>query len=422
MFLRGLLAVPLFVLSLGQLQSAAAGQYRPMANWVDPQLESLARWEGHLQGAVELSKPGAAPTVGVLRSRPQGVTLLEDYMLRRHPRLLNYSPAKARALIDRQYTRRLGPLRGYTAEAVFVDRNPEWKIVESGNASQHDVTRFVPGRKTPFNGQIKYHDSGTPSVYARDMVKDYRAHRVFIPDDHVGPTKAYLRAEAEKLQARGDVAGAKRVWRDYGRTRGIGATSKEIRGLTDDAGRYVAAERRVMAANWRTAAVRLESQPLASASSAGTATGMRRGLRSSSYRVGGGRYVAARAFRPPNVVVGGVSAVVLTALFLYEHGWRNGFSRPEFYEDAFGNISAIGISCVVGKYVTGLTAGTGPWAPVIGASIGMLTGAVVYVGGREIAHSIIALLAPEMLLQWERGKREVAGWVVDRSIEELQRL
>src|SRR2546425_5503439 len=115
------------------------------------------------------------------------VELLTDALLRKRPMLEN-NAAKARAAIldiyQRQYRHPgrfahlpFAHLRGYMAEAVFVQQHPEWAYVKNPNASQYDVYRWVPGRRTPFTGQIKYHDSGDPARYARDMVKDHLANK-----------------------------------------------------------------------------------------------------------------------------------------------------------------------------------------------------------------------------------------------------
>jgi hypothetical protein len=147
--------------------------YEPLGTWVDPQTGALARWNARvLQASV---RPGVSPTSDTrpqFAGRPKSVELLENYFLQKHPKLLQSSPERARQLILRRYSNRPGPLRGYMAEAMFMDRNPEWNLVRGNNAPQHDVTRRIPGRRAPFNGQIKYHDSGTSALYARDMVKE----------------------------------------------------------------------------------------------------------------------------------------------------------------------------------------------------------------------------------------------------------
>lgn len=106
------------------------------------------------------------------------------------------------------------------AEAIFIDRNPEWLYVKKPNAPQHDVYRTILGQSRVY-GQIKYHDDLDPSQYARDMIDDNRSKRFFIPDDHVEPTKAYLES--------------KKRMKDYARVRPIGATSAEIRTATTQA-------------------------------------------------------------------------------------------------------------------------------------------------------------------------------------------
>ena len=100
--------------------------------------------------------------------------VLLDALLRKHPKLLHNSPELAKQLLLRRYANNLPQLRGVMAEALCVDRNPELLYVKNPNAPQHDVYQWVNGRRTPFNGQVKFHSSGDPAVYARDMGKDYR--------------------------------------------------------------------------------------------------------------------------------------------------------------------------------------------------------------------------------------------------------
>lgn len=402
--------------------SYAVGAYQPASGWIDPQVGSLAQWEGRLLNAMDSSTGSRGATATLQQARPKGVGLLEDYMLGRHPRLLQDSPARARALIDRQYTRSLGALRGYMAEAVFVDRNPGWNLVKSGTASQHDVTRFRPGERTPFNGQIKYHHSGNPRLYAADMVKDFRAHRFFIPDDHVEPTKAYLRQKAEHYALQGDQVNAKRVWRDYGRTRGIRATSIEIRSLTDDAGRYVAAEQRALSSGGKIRGVKLGAPARSLASAGPYASNVRAALRQQTYRVPHGRYVAAGSASRVNIVIGGVAAVAMTVFLLNEHGGRNALTKPAFYMDAVGAAAALGVGYYATGLVTGMASGTGPWAPVIGFVAGAAAGTAAFVGGRKLAHVLIEIFAPEVLHKWELEKVAVARFVLKGKTQNLQTL
>ncbi|MGE5266908.1 MAG: hypothetical protein ACM3L9_06030 [Deltaproteobacteria bacterium] len=406
---------------LASVGTAAAQDftYSPLHSWVAPE----AQWSASLQAASERlpvsAERGPQPQLAGLR--PKSVELLEDALLRKHPKLLQDSPERARELILRRYRSAEGPLRGYMAEAMFMDRNTEWNYVDKPNATQHDVTRWIDGRSTPFNGQIKYHDDGKAASYARDMIDDYRAHRFFIPDDHVESTKAYIREHAERAQGRGNRAEAQRLWRDYSRVRPIGATSSEIRSATTEAARYVARERYAVYTSFGAASAlalapwlidmsngdltanRLTYEAARTASLLGVWYGTERGL-------AGIRNGALRGTTKGTAIIGG--ALVLTELgwLVHEHGWRKAFYRPEFYQQAVGGVSATGLAFAAGLKATELSAGTGIWAPVIGGGAAIVAGTVGYVGGESLTREVIEFVNPEML---RRAERQMVGTARD---------
>jgi hypothetical protein len=313
------------------------------------------------------------------------------------------------------------------AEAMFMDRNTEWNYVDKPNATQHDVTRWVDGRSTPFNGQIKYHDNGNAATYARDMIDDYRAHRFFIPDDHVESTKAYIRERAELAQARGDSAEARRLWRDYARVRPIGATSSEIRSATTESARYVAREKYAVYTSFGAASAlalapwlvemsngdltanRLTYEAARTASLLGVMYGTERGL-------AGIRNGALRGTTKGTAFIGG--ALVLTELgwLVHEQGWRKAFYRPEFYQQASAGVGATGLAMAAGLHATKLAPVTGPWTPVVVTGASLAGGAVGYVVGDQLAEGIIEIVKPEWLRANERRMIEAATTVIDDSI------
>lgn len=417
-------------IALGQTQT-----YRPLGSWIDPQTEASLLWDRQVRAMSARSAPslapGARPQLAGLR--PRSVELLEDSLLRKHPRLLKNSPERARLLLLRRYDNGVAQLRGYMAEAMFLDRNPEWGYVGKPNATQNDVYRWVEGRRTPFTGQIKYHDSGSPSTYAADMVKDYRAPRFFIPDDHVEATKAYLRGRAIRLEAGGDRAGAARAWRDYGRVRPIGATSAEIRAATTEAARGVMRER-YAAYTSLGAALALSLGPTLIDMAKGDITanvaayqaarslsliGVGIGTDQVLARVGQG---ALRGGFRGNVIVGAAITITQTIWLLHEHGWQRAFYQPEFYEEVVGGVSAVGLGMVGGAVATGLAVETGPWAPVIGFGAGVVTGTIGYLGGKSATRALIEVIAPEMLQRQERQRIESVKEAIDRSISACQTL
>ena len=167
----GLLAFIVAALVRGESASGQGVTYQPLGTWVDLGARAYSQWSARVYAASERFSPISpgqvrTPLPGL---RPRSVELLEGYFLRAHPKLLNDNPERARQLILRRYNNGLGPLRGYMAEAMFVDLNPEWNLVRSGTAPQHDVTRQVAGHRAPFNGQIKYHDSGNAAIYVGDQ-------------------------------------------------------------------------------------------------------------------------------------------------------------------------------------------------------------------------------------------------------------
>ena len=208
---------------------AQAVSYHPLGTWVDPQVEAFSRWDAtRLSQAARSVKSADRPQLAGMK--PAGAELLIDALLRKHSLRLRGSAALARSHILRLRTTRAGMnvINGALAEAMFLERNPEWGYVRAPNAPQHDVYRWVAGRRTPFNGQIKFFEQFKPWQYAASMEKDYRAHRFFIPDDHVDAMKEYLKARAEKAAAAGNPPESTRLWRDYARLRPLGFTTDEL--------------------------------------------------------------------------------------------------------------------------------------------------------------------------------------------------
>ena len=200
------------LISLSAAAQAGPSVYTPLRDWQEPRIAVDSARPTPRDRAVITMRAGARPSFVGTQSR--SVDILQDALLRKHPKLLRNSPQLARELIVRRFANNRPQLYGIMAEAVFVDRNPEWGYVKSPNAPQHDVYRWVSGRKSPETGQIKFHASRNPKTYARDMLADYRSERFFIPDDHVPATKAYLKELAERYSVAGDKARANTAWRN----------------------------------------------------------------------------------------------------------------------------------------------------------------------------------------------------------------
>lgn len=424
----------------------AVGQtavYTPLSSWTDPTLVARSRWESDLQKRLAPARPVRLedrPRLAGLR--PRSVELLEDALLKKQKARLQNDPRLARRAISDLYrSPRAGRnvLHGTMAEAIFLDRNPEWGYVRKPNASQHDVYRWVDGRKSPMNGQIKFHIEERPSRYAAEMLDDWRAHRFFIPDDHLESTKAYLKSEAMRLEAAGNRAASTNRWRDYSRLRPIGVTSIEIQAATIEADRFLARERAEIHAGHK--AVTYISLGATLAMSFGsTAYDWASGDLSanvSAYRAmqAGSMLVSAagadaalkriaqgslRGTLKGNAIVGMTLLAVETAWSAHEHGWGQALSRPEFYEQFGGGVSSVSLGLAAGTLATGLAVETGPFAPVIGVGVGFITGTVGYFGGRATTRAMIEILSPEMLRTEERKRVESVKSALDGGIARLQ--
>lgn len=415
--------------------SAQTTAYQPLGTWVDPSTAATASWQAQLADASERSSTGVPPSTRpqLAGLRPRSVELLEDALLRKHPKLLKYSPEQARLLITRRYYKAPGPLRGYMAEAVFVDRNPEWHYVERANAPQHDVYRRIPGRQPPWNGQVKYHDSLDPALYARDMVADYRADEFFIPDDHVESTKAYLQAQERRLRARGDMVEAERVRRDYERLRPIKATSGEIRAATREAALSVATEQRAVymplgaalvlslvpiSVDWANGNITYDRafyHAVRAANLVGVGVGTDKLLGS----IGQGAF---RGTARGNLIVGTAMAITETSWLLYEYGWQSAFTQSDFYEKAACGVSTMVLSIPAYVEATALAFEFGPWALAIGMGASLVAGTVGCLAGQTATYQLIEVFAPEMHRREEWEKIGRAKDKLNHAIDESRTL
>ena len=355
----------------------------------------LACWGSVLHARSDVAQDARPQLSGTV---PAHVELLEDALLRKHPKLLGGSHQAAREMILRRYTTAPGPLRGYMAEAIFVERNPQWGYVRAPNAPQNDVYRWLPGRAAPFNGQIKYHDAGQPAVYARDMIRDYRAQRFFIPDDHVEPTKALLMRAAQRADTRGDSTGAQRFRRDYARLRPIGATAFEIRQAARAAAQYSATERY----RGYTSLGAVLGSTLLHGLARGDVSG--RGLidelvrtttvtsveREASRRLARSKPSGLTRGFGKNIVLGSVFTVANTALIVNEQGFSGALSNPDVYVEAGGSFAGWSGSALAGWGTGVLFLGIGPAFPVLvlaGGMAGAMLSSAGYDSGIEFVRT-----------------------------------
>ncbi|MCY2994997.1 MAG: hypothetical protein NTY19_45115 [Planctomycetota bacterium] len=412
---------------------ARTAVYQPLGTWVDPQVETYLRWNASRQAQVARSlAPESRPQLAGLRSKD--VELLQDALLRKHPKLLRNSPATARSHILRLHLSRnpLNVLNGALAEAVFLENNPEWGYVKSPNASQHDVYRWIHGRPTPNNGQIKFFEKFDASRYARAMVKDSRAHSFLIPDDHVEPMKAYLRAKAEKMTLASNPVEAKRLWKDYSHLRPIGATTGELISRREKVYRELRSEKNATYVSLG-ASLALALGPTAWDWMNGSLPANQAMYRStrvlSVLGVVAGTNVALMSVKQGalrgtvrgNVIVGTALTITEVTWLLHEHGWGQAFYQPSFYEQVVGGVSGISLGLAGGVVGTALASETGPWAPVIGFGAGVVTGTVGYIGGCSATHTILQMISPAMLQQQERQQLASVQSNIERTIATAQK-
>jgi len=416
------------------LTSALLGQsatYAPLGAWVDPNIEAVTRWETerqvYIQRIQQAVNSDARPLLPGLR--PRSLEMLQDAILRKHPRMLRGSYKAARQMIIRRYANNMPQLRGIMAEAIFIDRNPDWKYVSKPNAPQHDVYRRVPGRQTPFNGQIKFHISGQPSIYAKDMRIDSRAHRFFVPDDHVDSLKNYLRAKAEQLTTAGDAKAAKTYWRDYGRVRPLGASSHEVDTLTKQAAKIATREQYSVYLSFGASMVLAfgptvwdwgngnvaSNQALYRATQTLSLLGAGIGTDALLMTVKQG---AMRGTLRGNAIVGTAIAITQVTWLLYEHGWSKAFTDAQFFEAIGGSIGGIAFGIVASGAAIAWIPGPG-WVVGGGAILaGAAAGTVGYIGGRGATQMVLEIVAPDKLRDRQRQRLMDVRKTIDDHIAE----
>lgn len=426
------------IVVLAASNNAAQAQtqvYQKLGSWIDPQQEAYSQWETirRLQASEPRAvAPQSRPQLAGLR--PQEVELLEDALLRKFTRRVTSSE------IARRYIVRLSKsvngrnvLNGAMHEALFLQRNPEWGYVLKPNSPQNDVFRFVPGRKTPIGGQLKFFADGDPARYAAEIRKYDSVHRLFVPDDHAGPLKAYLRAKAEMLAASGDPVGAKELWRAYGRVRGSGVTSTEVPTDMRNAARIIERENHSVYISFG-ASLALAAGPIIwdwanegmdtdraiyqlersfSVLGVGVGTDVLLGRTAEGSLRGGLR---------GNVIVGTAIFITETAWLLNEHGWEQAAYDPEFYESMGGSVAGIAI----GFLATGVFEESVPGPGWVVGTGSILTGAAVgvvgYFGGHTATHWILVHFTPDILRQQERGRLAQAQAHIERRLVDLATL
>jgi hypothetical protein len=122
------------------------------------------------------------------------------------------------------------------------------------------------------------------------------------------------------------------------------------------------------------------------------------------------------------MIVGTALAMMEATWLLHEQGWSRAVSNPRFYEELGGGVGAIALGLAGGSVATVLACKTGPLAPVIGVAGGAITGTIGYVGGREITHTLIDMIDPEMLQKQERERLHAVRASISGSIARAKKL
>lgn len=376
--------------------------------------------------------------------RPVEVELLEDALRRKQPRTIGDSRVRAHESIIRNSLRdpiKRSHMKGILAEALYLQKNPEWGYVRSPIASQHDIYTWVPGRQAPFNAQIKTHASADPTVYARDMVSDHRSNLFVVPDDHVGPLRDHWRSQLREYQARGQTTDAIEASRQLARVRGLGYSSKELDDHLSRAARYCLRERNAAYVSlgagvamaigpdlwewWRTGSP--SDRAAYRAVRTGSILAAERATTLALGKVGTG---ALRGTLRGNIVTGVVILTTDTAFSIYENGGAGAFRSAGFYNELGGGIGGLALAFPVGALVavnvTGWTTPVaGGWAPVLGGAAGLASGAVAamagYVGGKSTTRTILEAIDPGFLHDAETTAFKTAKDRIASSIVCLQR-
>lgn len=440
---QGFIIVLLCSVFCGQNLEAA---YLPLgAN----QVSGFANWDALREAAATPTSNGRRPVLPGVNGR--NLELLQDGIARKWNRKVpNGSLPAARAEVAKITPFRLPAIRGYMAEAIFLDKNPEWGYVGKTNATQHDVWAKMPnGGRGLQTGQVKFHMSGDAAMYSRDMLKDYRSGSFFVPDDHVDQLKTHLKSEADRLRVAGDNAGADVRYRDMNRVKGLGATSTKV----DNDFRQAITESRVVRVApyvFVGVAATLLAAPTAWDWYKGEIDGSE-----AAYQLGKGGSTVLSAITADqalkkwnggllrgtlrgNLITACVLLIVDTSWQAHEYGGVGTASQnPEFIINLGGNMSAAALG-FAGGYVgmvcgakAGGAIGTffGPQGVPIGGSIGGVGGGLVvgsaagfagYVGGEKGTRAAMETYFPEKIFVQERAYVDDVRRGIEDSIAKLQ--
>lgn len=403
---------------------------------------SIDRWNSMRESIAKTIAEKTTPDLATDR-RPvlpgvnnHNLELLQDAVARKYHRYTGKDLAVARRALASRPDSSIPKLRGFMAEAKFLDLHPEWEYVSNPNATQHDVRIRNPngGPGIIRYGQIKFHMNGNSATYVRDMFDDHLSHDFFIPDDHVDGVKKYLKAEADNRMASGDRVLAEKYYKKINRVKGMGVTSSDI-----DKDTRQAFKRSKM----------VQSSPYALAGATASlliapiAWDLSRGEIDSAeayYRIGkSGSSLAVGAIAHQGLkqwhkgrLVGSVKGNLITtsAVFLTETSWQvyeyggiqNAMQSPDFIISFGSNSSALACG-IAGMYAGGAV---GSAVPVPGATfVGATTGALVAgtagaIGGEKVTKWGMIRFAPGKYYAHEATYMHELQQEIEAEIGKLQ--
>jgi hypothetical protein len=374
--------------------------------------------------------------------RPIEIELLQDALRRKQPLRVGTSIEKAHEVIINNGLRsplKRAHIKGMLAEALYLQRNPEWEYVKSPTAPQVDVFKRVPGGR-PIGAQIKTHMSPDPMVYAREMLEDHRAARFLVPDDHVDRLSDLWRERIRQKAAAGAVEDAAAAQKQLNRIGRLGFTSGELDDSFSRALRHAVRERNssyvslgaglAMAIGpglwqwWQTGPAVDPAQP-----SVGRATSILAVERATTWslaRVGNG---SLRGGLRGNLISGVVILATDGAWTMFELGGSTALGNPEFYASLAGDVSGIALAVTVGGMVTTTaTIWTAPvfgvWAPAVGGFLGLasatVAGTIGYIGGDFAIRQILTVFRPDIFYAAEDDAIKLARDSISNKVTELQ--
>lgn len=342
--------------------------------------------------------------------RPVQLELLEDALRRKMPRTIGTSRVKAHDSIIRNSLRnpvKRSHMRGILAEALYLERNPTWGYVRSPTASQHDLYKWVDGRRAPFTAQIKTHASGNPITYAQDMKSDHRSNRFVVPDDHVSPLREYWRNEIIKNETAGQLSKAAEAKRQFARITGLGYTAKGLDNQLSRAAKYALRERQATYVSLGAALAMAVGPAISDWFHTGALNGptaqqtTRAGAilateRATTYALGKIGTGALRGGFRGNAIPGIAVLITDTSFSIYEYGGARAFQNVGFFTHLGGGIGALALGLTTGTLVASTIS---PYNPMIGAATGLIStiavGPAGYIFGQSATRKILEVTNPD---------------------------